>query len=251
VLITIPDFLQIYLEVIFRPFNNNGFVRLWQLPLSKSVEPLVLSFPTLIQHGSTDFVGPDVSSCGAIYGALSTSPCQVALQGLPSGSIPSIFTTRTSASDNNFVTVPKRYVDSETHPSCAITIDLDGHSKDNVFVLVPWKKIRTIVQDIIDGCVDRSHWGGFETFGLQRTFDAVIDPTLFEPNEANNAVPAQVEQPDGTLDTTVVATPPDTSSSGYGKLFRRSQSLDWSAINNLSIPLLFGLALLNRIEPKS
>jgi len=79
----------------------------------------------------------------------------------------------------------------------------------------------------------------------------VIDPTLFEPNEANNAVPAQVEQPDGTLDTTVVATPPDTSSSGYGKLFRRSQSLDWSAINNLSIPLLFGLALLNRIEPKS
>jgi len=198
----------------------------------------VLSFPTLIQHGSADFVGPDVSSCGAIYGPLSTSPCQVALQGLPSGSIPSIFTTRTSASGNNFVTVPKRYVDSETHPSCAITIDLDGHSKDNVFVLVPWKKIRIIVQDIIDGCVDRSHWGGF---------DAVIDPTLFEPNEANNAVPAQVEQPDGTLDTTVVAIPPDTSSSGYGKLFRRSQSLEWSAINNLS---LFGLALLNRIEPK-
>jgi len=188
----------------------------------------VLFLCMLICHGNADFVGPDVSSCGAIYGALSTSPCQVALQGLPTGSIPTIFTSRTSASDNNFVTLPKRYVDSEIHPSCAITIDLDGHSKDNVFVLVPWKKIRSIVQDIIDSCVDRSHWGGFETFGLQRTFDAMIDPRLIEPNEANNAVPAQVVQPDGTIDTSVVAIPPDTSSSGYGKLFLCSQCSHWS-----------------------
>lgn len=185
------------------------------------MEPLALSCLTSVQHGSADSVGPDVSSCGAIYGAPSTAPCQVALQGLPTGSIPTIFTTRTSDSGNNFVTVPKRYVDSETGPSCAITIDLDGHSKDNVFVLVPWKKIRTIVQDIIDSCVDRSHWGGFETFGLKRTFDAVISPAFSEPNDAHNAVPAQVEQPDGTLDTTVVAIPSDTSSSGYGELFGR------------------------------
>lgn len=221
-LVTILDSLQIYWWVIVRPFNHNGLVRLWQFSLSKLVEPLPLSCLTSVQHGSADSVGPDVSSCDAIYGALSAAPCQVALQGLPTGSIPTIFTTRTSDSGNNFVTVPKRYVDSEIRPSCAITIDLDGHSKDNVFVLVPWKKIRTIVQDIIDGCVDRSGWGGFETFGLQRTFDAVIHPALSQPNDAHNAVPAQVEQPDGTLDTTVVAIPSDTSSSGYGELFRRS-----------------------------
>lgn len=77
----------------------------------------------------------------------------------------------------------------------------------------------------------------------------MIDATLFEPSEANSAVPAQVEQPDETLDTTVVAIPQDTSSSGYGKLFRRFQSLNWSVINTCSIPLLFDSAFLNRIEP--
>ena len=169
-----------------------------------------------IPLGGADLIGPDIGSCSAIYGILRRAPCEVALEGMPTGSIPSIFTTRTSDAGSNFVTVPKRYVDAEVLPRCAITIDLDGHSRNDVFVLIPWKKIRSIVEDILDDCVDGYAWGGFETWGLKRPFDAVINPTLYNPN---NPVPAQVEQPDGTLDTSVVAIPPgDISSSGYGNV---------------------------------
>lgn len=118
---------------------------------------------------------------------------------------------------SNFVTVPKRYADSGVHPNCIITIDLDGHSKDNVFVLVPWKKVRTMAEDIIDKCIEGVGWGGFQTWGLQRTFDSVLNSTLDDREVVKDPVPAVVELPDGTLDTSVVAIPPELPNSVHGK----------------------------------
>ena len=115
----------------------------------------------------------------------------------------------------NFVTVPKRYADSEVHPSCIVTVDLDGNSKKNVYVLVPWKKIRRIVEDILDDCVDGLGAGGFETWGLKSTFDALANTTSDEADDVNNPVPAYVEQPDGSVDS--VAIPPDNPDDVPGK----------------------------------
>ena len=135
---------------------------------------------------------------------------------MPATSLPTIFTTRTiRGGGSNFVTVPKRFVDSEERPNCVITVDLDGHSQHNVFVLLPWTEIRAMAEELLDACVVGLGWGGFETYGLKKTYDALINPTLYDPDEANNPVPAAVEQPDGDVDS--VAIPSDTTTQGYGE----------------------------------
>lgn len=157
--------------------------------------------------------GPDVSGCSGLYGTVIRPPCEVALDGLPTGSLPTIFTTKTRIAGGNFVTLPKRYVDSD-RPSCAITIDLDGHSQKDIFVLVPWNAIRRIVENILDDCVDRNFWGGFQTFGLQRSFDAFVESA----SRVKDSPPyAQVEQPDGAVDTSVVAMPQKTPPKSLGE----------------------------------
>ena len=153
-----------------------------------------------------DIPVPDAHSCTKQYGHPPLSACEAALNNLPYGELPSIFTSRTSEPTNNYITVPQYYVDS-AHPLCAITIDLDGHSTRDVFISVPWNTIRNITTGIIDRCIARINIGGWETFGLKRAFDAVISPSFIGSEDGGST--AAVADPDGTI--TSVAVPEDSS----------------------------------------
>lgn len=143
-------------------------------------------------------VSADITVCGARFGKpLERSRCLAALSNLPGGTLPSIFTTRTHSETNNYEQVPQRFVDAADNPACAITIDLDGRSMNDVFVLVPWIEIRTIARHVIEHCVARSIKGGISTFGLHQVFEAIISPTPYNPS----VEPATVVNPDGSIDS--------------------------------------------------
>lgn len=150
--------------------------------------------------------GPDTFSCSPrLSTTLKRRPCEAALSHLPQGTLPSIFTTRPAAPENNFHQVPKRYFDSGVNPQCSIDVALDGHSQRDVYVLVPWDKIRSMAIDLISLCVDGLSWGGWETFGLNASFEALISPSRY------NGEPAVVHNPDGSEDDSRIAIP-----EGYG-----------------------------------
>ncbi|CAF9915465.1 MAG: hypothetical protein HETSPECPRED_002497 [Heterodermia speciosa] len=140
---------------------------------------------------------PNAHSCDRLYGRPPPSNCHLALNSLPSGDLPTIFTTRPHQPGNNYVTLPQRYADSGQRPSCVVTIDLDGQSSKDVFVNVPWDAIRNITSSIINMCVEDRSMGGWETFGLEQAFNALIDPA-FLPPDAQNA-PVGVQDPDETV----------------------------------------------------
>ena len=171
---------------------------------------------------------PDAMSCNPILGeGLKRSPCEAALANLPRGALPSIFTTRQSEPRNNWNQVPVRRVDSDHNPECSITIDLDGHSQNDVFVLVPWDKIRAMAQDVIGICVDGFSWGGWETYGLNATFEALMPPAPYHAIPPPD--PATVVNPDGSEDSSSVAMP-----EGYGG--RHGFSKSYSNLFILSSP---------------
>lgn len=148
-----------------------------------------------------------IKTCGKVFGHPMTEiPCEAALSNLPQGNLPSIFTTREKADTNNYNQVPIRYFDAADNPSCTITVDLDGHSKNDVFVLVPWNQIRSIAAQIIERCVGRFQKGGIQIHGLEQTFEGLIPFTPYDPV---TAAPAQVVNPDGLVDPTSVAIPVD------------------------------------------
>lgn len=162
-----------------------------------------LSFLTLLVISIT-FYGTsghaETLHCSDEYGyPLQVSHCEAALLNVPQGALPSIFTTR---EDNQYVTVPQRFVDHTRLPLCAITIDLDGHSKTDVFVLIPWDEIRKIAARVIERCIGTIAKGGISTFGLSRTYDAFIPPEPYDPITAQAVI-----SPDGSVDS--VAVPPD------------------------------------------
>ncbi len=158
-------------------------------------------------------VPPDVHACSPL--ALPQRPlghraCQAAVDSLPRGILPSIFTTRAHTATNNYIQVPVQYTDAEPEPSCIVTIDLEGHSQNDQFVFVPWNEIRDMAQIIIGTCVDLMSRGGFITYGVGRTFESLIHPTAYGNNDEIPA-PAWVWQPDGTVEFVAIPSLPATN----------------------------------------
>ena len=148
---------------------------------------------------------PDTRACSYFLGRpLRHGACQAAVENLPRGTLPSIFTTRAHTATNNYIQVPVRYNDIELRPSCTVSIDLDGHSLTDQYVFVPWNEIREMAQAVVDTCVDLLLCGGFITYGVGRTFESLIYPTAYGDNNAEIPVPAWVRQPDDTVESVAI-----------------------------------------------
>ena len=159
---------------------------------------------------------PDTQACSQFLGKpLSSEACQNAVNNLPRGSLPSIFTTRAHTVTNNYIQVPVQYSDYDLRPSCVVTIDLDGHSQTDQFVTVPWDAIREMAQGVVGSCVDLWRSGGYITYGVGRTFESLIYPTAYEANNPDLPTPAWVHQPDGTV--AWVAIPSTSARNDYSK----------------------------------
>ena len=140
---------------------------------------------------------PDTRICSQSLGRpLRHWACIAAINNLPTGNLPSIFTTRAQSAANNYIQVPVRYGGARPMPSCIITIDLDGHSLTDQFVSVPWDEIRKMAQVVVEHCVDIFNVGGFITYGVGRTFESLVFPTAYGP-DSDIPTPAVVRQPDG------------------------------------------------------
>lgn len=74
------------------------------------------------------------------------------------------------------------------------------------FVFVPWDEIREMAQVIVNVCVDITSRGGFITYGLGRTLEALIYPTTYQNTEI--PTPAWVWQPDGTVESVAIPSMP-------------------------------------------
>lgn len=164
---------------------------------------------------------PDARACSQLLGRpLFYAPCQAAVNNLPRGALASIFTTRAHTATNNYVQVPVISFGIEDVPNCMVTISLDGHSRTDQFVSVPWDQVREMAQAIVNTCVSHFHSGGFITYGVGGTFESLINPTAYEPtaDDGDNAeipTPAYVQQPDGTIE--FVAIPPASAAENYSK----------------------------------
>ena len=157
---------------------------------------------------------PDARACSQFLGRpLSHKDCQAAVDNLPKGTLPSIFTTRAHTATNNYIQVPVRYSDDDLRPSCSVTIDLDGHSLTDQFVFVPWDEIREMAQAVVDTCVDMLNRGGFITYGIGRTLESFIHPMSYGGDDAEIPTPAWVRQPDGS--STYVAIPSTSTTNEY------------------------------------
>ena len=178
---------------------------------------------------------PDTFSCNPLLGMTLKRPsCEAALSNLPRGNLPSIFTTRQGAPTNNWIHVPKRYYDSDHNPECSISVDLDGHSQHNVFVLIPWDKVRAMASDVISSCIDGLSWGGWETYGLNASFEALMPPSPYDSHTP--AIPAVIHNPDGS-EASTIAIP-----EGYGQRPGFSKS-------NSSVPIFTFMVAENTISP--
>ena len=188
---------------IWLPSGNSG---LFTLLVSLCVAYKIHSYPE----------PPDALWCSQSLGRpLGRWACQAAVNNLPRGTLPSIFTTRAHSATNNYIQVPVRYADAESRPDCTVTIDLDGHSRNDQFVFVPWDEVRQMAQVVVDSCVDTLSRGGFITYGIGRTFESLIHPTAYDGENAEIPTPAWVWQPDGTVNS--VAIPSDPASNEYSK----------------------------------
>ena len=157
---------------------------------------------------------PDARGCSQFLGRpLGHAECQAAVDNLPRGTLASIFTTRAHTATNNYIEVPVRYSDNEVNPSCSVTIDLEGHSLTDQFVFVPWDEVRDMAQAVVDTCVDVLNRGGFITYGIARTLEALIHPKAYGEDDANIPTPAWVRQPDGSI--AYVAVPSNPIVNGY------------------------------------
>ena len=152
---------------------------------------------------------PDARGCSNFLGRpLGHRECQAAVDNLPRGTLPSIFTTRAHTATNNYIQVPIRYNDNNLRPRCSVTIDLDGHSLTDQFVFVPWDEIRQMAQAVVDTCVDLLDQGGFITYGLDRTLQSLIQPMPYGGDDAEIPTPAWVRQPDGSIAYVAVPSTP-------------------------------------------
>lgn len=179
-----------------------GVLRLLTLSASPHVAYAMDSYP----------MSPDARSCSRYLGhPLDQRACQAAVDNLPKGTLPSIFTTRTRTATNNYVQVPVHFADAESNPTCLVTIDLDGHSQNDQFVFVPWIEIKEMAQIIVDSCVSPSNRGGFITYGVGRTFESLIHPTSYEGDNVEIPTPAWVWQPDESVEFVAIPYAPATN----------------------------------------
>ena len=189
--------------------------RIWPFPQNVGLSALSLS--TFILHAVAFYPQPpDARGCSRFLGyPLDRRACQAAVNNLPRGTLPSIFTTRQHTATNNYIQVPVRYNDTELTPSCVVTIDLDGHSLTDQFVAIPWDEIRKMAQLVVDICVSLLDRGGFVTYGVGRTLESLIYPTAYGENNAEIPTPAWVQQPDETIG--FVAIPSVSATNEYSK----------------------------------
>jgi len=159
---------------------------------------------------------PDSNTCSRYFGRpLLTETCMAALEKIPRGALRSIFTTRQSTTTNNYIEVPLPYFDDDHNPSCKITINLEGRSENDVFVLVPFDAVRQMAKFVIDTCVTPRQVGGRITFGLVDTLRGLIFPRAYDGSPVRIPVPAQVLQPNGAVDGIVAI--PDGPPPPYSK----------------------------------
>ena len=72
-----------------------------------------------------------------------------------------------------------------------------------------------MAQVVVDICVSLLVRGGFITYGVGRTLESLIHPTMYGENNAEIPTPAWVQQPDGTVE--FVAIPPVSATTEYSK----------------------------------
>ena len=134
---------------------------------------------------------------------------------MPMGPQPKSFTTGASFASSNDIQVPVVYTDNEANPQCMITIDLDGHSKDNVSIEISWNDIKQMAWSLMAECIPQQ-LGGVRTYGMADTLQALLKPTAYSDGSPINlgGVHAAVEQPDGTINS--VAIPESLSVSANG-----------------------------------
>ena len=182
---------------------------------SEKLYLFALCLSSLIASATAPYpIHPDVQACTNRIGPpLNLVDCQAAIDNLPRGTLPSIFTIRAPTATNNYIQVPVQYLDTQVRPKCMVTIDLDGHSRTDQFVIISWDEIREMAQVVVDNCVELAHLGGFITYGVGRTFESLIDPTAYE---GIIPTPASVLQPDGTIE--FVAIPSTPARVEYSKL---------------------------------
>ena len=186
-------------------------------PFQRTLSALCLS-PFIAYAMAARPKPPDAHVCSTFFGQpLIREPCQAAVDNLPRGTLPSIFTTRAHTATNNYIQVPIRYGNTESNPSCMVTVDLDGHSRTDQFVFVPWDEIRKLAQLLVDSCVSLLHRGGFITYGVARTFESLLDPTSYWGGNAEIPTPAWVWQPDGTIESIAVPSTDDDTTFKYSK----------------------------------
>lgn len=207
------------------------------LPSGKSYLLTLIISPHVAWGTAAYPVSPDAHACSQFLGrTLRHLPCQAAVDNLPRGNLPSIFTTRAHTATNNYIQVPVRYADAEPKPSCMVTINLDGHSQDDQFVFVPWDEIREMAQIIVDTCVDLLNRGGFITYGVGKTLESLIHPRTYGGNNDELPTPAWVWQPDGTADFVAIpSTPATTAYSKFGSTTLDAQPVVQESRNHSSI----------------
>ena len=170
-------------------------------------------------------VPPDGWECNSNLGfanRFARSACQLAWMQMLNGPQPKSFTTGASfTSSSNDIQVPVVYTDNEANPQCITTIDLDGHSKDNVSIEISWNDIKQMASSLMAECIPHQ-LGGVRTYGMANTLQALLESTTYIDGSPINlgGVHAAGEQPDGTINS--VAIPESLSVSadgGYNESF--------------------------------
>lgn len=171
-----------------------------------SIQCLPFSLLSLVLHvfsliaiiHAYEVVEPNTSSCTPGYGGpLSRWACEIALSEIPTDSTLKTFSTKAKSRNDDWIHLPRRYVDEDAQPACAITIELEGHSQRDVSFSVSYDTIRIIARNVMDNCIDGHGWGGWETYGLLNTFRALRRPETYDGSIAQQA--AIVENPDGSI----------------------------------------------------
>ena len=145
---------------------------------------------------ASDPIAPNTMSCSPGLGnPLNRWACEIAMSEIPHAGTLRTFSTKAKSSEHDeWIELPQRFTDNDFHPDCEFTVELEGHSKPHETVEASHEMTRKIAINLLDNCVFDKAWGGWETFGLDRTFRALIPPTPYDQL-------AMVENPDGMVNS--------------------------------------------------
>lgn len=181
---------------------------------------------------------PDISHCNTRLGRMiSVTACQTALSQMPRNRATGLNSVFASQSSNRgFTQLPLTYIGSAGRRSCVITIDLDGHSQNDVTVTVPWDVVRQVIQALIDRCASRMI-GGMITYGLGNTLNALINPVAYDGAAID--LTAVVQQPDGSDTFAFLA--PRAIAEGYSMSLSNNLCVGFSLLKlTMAVPSLTG-----------